>query len=105
MGYMVQMTFESLIERGEGVTLEELETLYPFPLDPFQREATRSLLKGESVVVAAPTSSGKTLVGEAAAVAMLSKRKKLIYTTPLKASRHKSLMYFDDSAWERRYLI
>jgi superfamily II RNA helicase len=85
-----------LVERGEGVTLEELESLYPFPLDPFQREAIRALLKGESVVVAAPTSSGKTLVGEAAAIAMLTKRKKLIYTTPLKALSNQKMLEFQD---------
>jgi superfamily II RNA helicase/transcriptional regulator with XRE-family HTH domain len=33
----------------------------PFPLDPFQREAARHLAEGRSVLVAAPTGTGKAL--------------------------------------------
>ena len=40
-----------------------VEDLFPFPLDGFQLEAIDSLNQGHSVVVSAPTGSGKTLVG------------------------------------------
>ena len=36
-------------------------------------------------MVSAPTSSGKTLIAEAAAVATVAKGRRLFYTTPLKA--------------------
>lgn len=35
--------------------------------------------------MSAPTSSGKTLIAEAAAVATVARGKRLFYTTPLKA--------------------
>ena len=38
--------------------IEQFSVLYPFPLDEFQREAIRTLLFGDSVMVAAPTGAG-----------------------------------------------
>ena len=38
----------------------------PFTPDPFQVEAAEAVADGSSVVVTAPTGSGKTLVAEAA---------------------------------------
>lgn len=58
---------------------------YPFPLDGFQRTAIEALHAGESVLVAAPTGSGKTVVGEFGLDRALSRRHKAFYTTPLKA--------------------
>ncbi|MGH2768566.1 MAG: DEAD/DEAH box helicase, partial [Actinomycetota bacterium] len=58
---------------------------YPFDLDPFQIEALEALARGQSVLVAAPTGSGKTVVGEFAAWLALSEGGKAFYTTPLKA--------------------
>jgi len=37
---------------------------YPFALDAFQIRANEALAAGESVLVAAPTGSGKTVVAE-----------------------------------------
>ena len=51
-------------------------------------------LKGSSVVVCAPTSSGKTLVAEAAAAATIARGKRLFYTTPLKALSNQKLRDF-----------
>ncbi|MDO5051460.1 MAG: DEAD/DEAH box helicase [Pseudoclavibacter sp.] len=57
-----------------------------FELDPFQVEACESLEAGRSVLVAAPTGAGKTVVAEFAVhLAMLRPRAKLFYTTPIKA--------------------
>ncbi len=56
-----------------------------FELDPFQREASRAIASGESVVVTAPTGSGKTLVAEFAIQGALERKRKAFYTTPLKA--------------------
>jgi ATP-dependent RNA helicase HelY len=65
--------------------LQRFAARYPFPLDPFQEEATEALNAGESVLVAAPTGSGKTLVAEFAVERALQAGRKTFYTTPLKA--------------------
>ncbi len=56
-----------------------------FALDPFQVEAFDLLDAGKSVLVAAPTGSGKTLIAEYAVARALSEGGRAIYTTPLKA--------------------
>ncbi len=59
--------------------------LYDFTLDPFQTEACQALEAGRGVLVAAPTGSGKTLVGEFAVHLALEQGRKCFYTTPIKA--------------------
>ena len=71
-----------------------LETLFPFPLDSFQLEAIDALNQGHSVVVSAPTGSGKTLVGEYAIYRALAHGQKVFYTTPLKALSNQKLRDF-----------
>jgi superfamily II RNA helicase len=71
-----------------------LESLFPFPLDPFQLEAIDALNQGHSVVVSAPTGSGKTLVGEYAIHRALAHGQKVFYTTPLKALSNQKLRDF-----------
>ncbi|REJ05533.1 RNA helicase [Microbacterium bovistercoris] len=57
-----------------------------FRLDPFQVAACQSLERGRSVLVAAPTGAGKTIVGEFAIhLAMQTPGDKAFYTTPMKA--------------------
>ncbi|MGQ0744222.1 MAG: DEAD/DEAH box helicase [Acidimicrobiales bacterium] len=56
-----------------------------FPLDGFQSQALKILDAGSSVVVAAPTGSGKTVVAEYAVAKALDLGGKAFYTTPLKA--------------------
>src|SRR5436309_11287576 len=58
---------------------------YPFEFDPFQVEALEALGRMESVLVAAPTGSGKTVVAEYAVEKALAEGRKVFYTTPLKA--------------------
>jgi superfamily II RNA helicase len=78
---------------GSGV-VPPLETLFPFPLDGFQLEAIDALNQGHSVVVSAPTGSGKTLVGEYAIHRALAHGRKVFYTTPLKALSNQKLRDF-----------
>jgi superfamily II RNA helicase len=52
------------------------------------------VLADKSVVVSAPTGSGKTLVAEAAVVAALAAGKRAYYTTPLKALSNQKLREF-----------
>jgi ATP-dependent RNA helicase HelY len=68
-----------------GPALREFRTLYDFELDEFQLEACRALEKGDGVLVAAPTGSGKTVVGEFAVHLALKSGTKCFYTTPIKA--------------------
>jgi ATP-dependent RNA helicase HelY len=65
--------------------LESFRLRYPFPLDPFQEEAIRYILEGDSVIVSAPTGAGKTLIAEFAIHKALATGRRIAYTTPLKA--------------------
>lgn len=58
---------------------------YPFPIDAFQLEAMQHLAQGRSVLVTAPTGTGKTLVAEYAIWRAQQQNRRVIYTTPLKA--------------------
>ncbi len=58
---------------------------YDFVLDEFQRRAIDVLDRGHSVLVAAPTGSGKTVVAEHAVADALARGEKAFYTTPIKA--------------------
>ncbi|KAG0204721.1 ATP-dependent RNA helicase mtr4 [Mortierella sp. GBA30] len=58
---------------------------YPFTLDPFQKLATYSIERGESVLVSAHTSAGKTVVAEFAIATALRGKQRVIYTSPIKA--------------------
>src|SRR5919112_4904622 len=69
----------------EHPVLREFASRYPFPLDDFQVAACRRIEEGHGVLVAAPTGSGKTVVGEFAVHLALSTGRKCFYTTPIKA--------------------
>src|SRR5436189_1083760 len=56
-----------------------------FELDAFQTRALDALDEGRSVLVAAPTGSGKTVVAEYAVAQAIAAGSKAFYTTPLKA--------------------
>jgi superfamily II RNA helicase len=65
--------------------LERFRARFPFALDDFQVEAIRAIDADQSVIVSAPTGSGKTLVAEYAIQAALETGTRIAYTTPLKA--------------------
>jgi ATP-dependent RNA helicase HelY len=65
--------------------IEAFRAHYQFPLDSFQEEAIAALATDESVMVAAPTGTGKTVVAEFGIFRAYSQRKRVFYTTPVKA--------------------
>jgi len=58
---------------------------YEFGFDDFQVQGCQHLEDGKSVLVAAPTGAGKTIVGEFAAFLAEEKGERCFYTTPIKA--------------------
>ncbi len=58
---------------------------YDFDFDEFQLRACAAVEAGRGVLVAAPTGSGKTVVGEFAVHLALEQGRKCFYTTPIKA--------------------
>ena len=71
-------------EKGSPV-FHDFAQLYDFELDAFQIESCKELEAGRGVLVAAPTGSGKTIVGEFAVHLALQQGRKCFYTTPIKA--------------------
>ncbi len=69
----------------DGPDLAAFRQLYDFSFDDFQLEACRALSAGHGVLLAAPTGSGKTVVGEFAVHLALAEGRKCFYTTPIKA--------------------
>ncbi|MDR5700095.1 DEAD/DEAH box helicase [Agromyces aerolatus] len=68
-----------------------------FDLDPFQLAACAALDDDRSVLVAAPTGAGKTVVAEFAVyLAMQGERDKVFYTTPIKALSNQKYQEFSD---------
>jgi superfamily II RNA helicase len=74
--------------------IPNLKELFPFDLDSFQLQAIDALNHQRSVVVCAPTGSGKTLIGEYAIYKALVRGKRVFYTTPLKALSNQKLRDF-----------
>ena len=66
-------------------TRSQLTGHYTFPLDGFQLRAFDALDDGQSVLVAAPTGSGKTVVAEYAIEAARLAGRRAFYTAPIKA--------------------
>jgi len=88
-----------------------LEKWFPFELDEFQYQAVAALDAAKSVVVCAPTGSGKTLIGEyaiwraldqntALAAAGSREQRRVFYTTPLKALSNQKLRDFREQYGE-----
>ena len=54
-------------------------------LDPFQQKAFAAVDRGESLIVAAPTGCGKTLIAEYAVDVSMREGRRAVYTAPIKA--------------------
>lgn len=78
--------FAASRSRTRTPQLQAFRSRLNFGLDPFQIAACEVVEEGRSVLVAAPTGAGKTLVAEFAIhLAMQDPRDKVFYTAPMKA--------------------
>ena len=59
--------------------------LHPFPYDPYQQRAIDAIDREVSLFVAAPTGSGKTVLADYVIERTLERRRRVIYTAPIKA--------------------
>ena len=78
-------TATSCITLRTGRGDRSIQAAYPFELDQFQIDAIRIFLDGDSVMVAAPTGTGKTVVAEFGVFESSHRGGKVMYTTPIKA--------------------
>eukprot|EP00796_Vickermania_ingenoplastis_P005232 gene5232-3746_t len=69
---------------------------FPYELDPFQKESIDALEAGDSVLVSAHTSAGKTTVAQYAIAKALRDKKRVIYTSPIKALSNQKFREFAD---------
>ncbi|XP_061367617.1 DExH-box ATP-dependent RNA helicase DExH9 [Gastrolobium bilobum] len=75
---------------------EEPAKKFPFALDPFQSQAITCLEKGESAMVSAHTSAGKTVVALYAIAMSLRNGQRVIYTSPIKALSNQKYREFKE---------
>src|SRR5262245_55329892 len=71
-------------------------------LFPFQARAARAIHEGKSVVVAAPTGAGKTLVADVAISQALAEGRRVVYTSPVKALSNQKFRDFRATYGEER---
>jgi superfamily II RNA helicase len=63
----------------------QLVRLHEFPYDPFQRAAIDAVAGATSILVAAPTGAGKTVIADYVIADALAQQRPVIYTAPIKA--------------------
>nr|CDS31957.1 DNA RNA helicase C terminal [Hymenolepis microstoma] len=73
---------------------------WPFELDTFQKQAIVCLENNRSVLVAAHTSAGKTVVAEYACAMCKRRGSRAIYTSPIKALSNQKFRDFRDTFGE-----
>ncbi|KAJ4959313.1 hypothetical protein NE237_026424 [Protea cynaroides] len=89
---------EGFVHRSGSAAREETKPAkeFPFKLDPFQSEAIKCLDNGESVMVSAHTSAGKTVVALYAIAMSLRDKQRVIYTAPIKALSNQKYREFKE---------
>lgn len=69
---------------------------FPYELDVFQKTSIDALEDGDSVLVSAHTSAGKTTVALYAIAKALREKKRVIYTSPIKALSNQKFREFSE---------
>ncbi|MHC4924695.1 MAG: DEAD/DEAH box helicase, partial [Planctomycetota bacterium] len=77
------------------------ETYRGFKLHEFQQLALNAIRKGSSVLVAAPTGAGKTLVADFAIEQAMEEGRRICYTAPVKALSNQKFRDFRKTMGER----
>ncbi|KAK1313776.1 hypothetical protein QJS10_CPA06g01481 [Acorus calamus] len=90
-GYVAPKTSATVRENPKPPAKE-----FAFSLDPFQSEAIKCLDSGESVMVSAHTSAGKTVVALYAIAMSLRDNQRVIYTSPIKALSNQKYREFKE---------
>jgi len=85
---------ESPYPTENEATYNEHFNKFPYELSNFQKYAIESIVEGNHVLVTAHTGSGKTLPAEFAIEYFVSKGKKVIYTSPIKALSNQKFYEF-----------
>jgi len=73
---------------------DTIATYRGLTLDPFQRDAIRAIEAGQSVLVSAPTGTGKTLVADYIIEKTFREGRRVIYTAPIKALSNQKFKEF-----------
>ena len=87
---MVVIT-EDIFPENLNSKYEKYFNSFEFELSPFQKWAIKAIIDGNHTLVTAHTGSGKTLPAEFAINYFVSKGKKVIYTSPIKALSNQKL--------------
>ena len=81
----IEYAIEDKIPISQYEKIQNLAIKYPFELDDFQKRGIIRVENHENVLICAHTSSGKTLVAEYAIAKTKQLKKRIIYTSPIKA--------------------
>jgi superfamily II RNA helicase len=76
--------------------MRRLMKFHEFILDKFQEEAINAIENNDSVVVSAPTGSGKTLIADFIIHKHKNDKKRIIYTAPIKALSNQKYRDFSE---------
>nr|UXY88330.1 RNA helicase ATP-dependent, SK12/DOB1 protein [Cryptomonas curvata] len=69
---------------------------FVYKLDYFQKISIKCIIRKENTIVAAHTSSGKTVIAEYTIANAINQRKKIIYTSPIKALSNQKFRDFSN---------
>lgn len=86
--------------RYDAFILMNFQDRFPFQLDPFQIQAIQAIEKNTSVLVSAPTGSGKTVIAECVIEQARRHKQGVIYTAPIKALSNQKYRDFKETYGE-----
>jgi antiviral helicase SKI2 len=82
---MVKICLENNYPKSSELKYSDYFNKYSYSLSGFQKHAIEGIVEGHHSLSCVPTGSGKTLAAEFAIEYIISKGKRVIYTSPLKA--------------------
>lgn len=91
---MVKICLNNNYESEKNEKYKEYFNTFSYPLSDFQKHAIESIVDGQHSLICCPTGSGKTLPAEFAIEYFVSRGKRVIYTSPLKALSNEKFYNF-----------